>query len=158
MPERESRQPHAWQTVQPIWAGPETTWEPPGGGEGAENQSLGWKLLGMLANIQGFTVSLPSKNRCFPLKATQRRRWAVSSKKAGGSAQAENMLRHRDGVWCQLQGPYPHPKLDSDGLGDLSLSLLIHEVATRAGVGQGLANGVFKSNPTCHLLFVQLVS
>lgn len=82
-----------------------------------------------------------------------------SSKKAGGSAQDENMPRwHRDVGWCQIQGPHPRPKLDSDDLGDLSLSLLIHAVALRAGVGQGLANGVFKSNPTCHLLFVHLVS
>lgn len=83
MPERESRLPHAWQTVQPIWAGPETTWEPPGGGEGAENQSLGWQLLGMLANIQGFMVFVPSKYRCFPLKAKQRRRWAVPRRLGG---------------------------------------------------------------------------
>lgn len=46
-------------------AGPKTTWESPEGGNGAENQSLGWWLLGLWAKIQN-TVFLPWEHRHSP--------------------------------------------------------------------------------------------
>lgn len=63
-------QPHDWQAAWPIRADPEATWESPEGGEGAENQSLGWTAPGHVGQDAGHKIFLPYKRRHLPLIAT----------------------------------------------------------------------------------------